>query len=195
MGSFAFAAANPKYHDAPRETTCPELDRGARKNSKPSECSIQTCRRPCLHRLSNEPARPSMEEQGWGAVIIDGKKRRELSGANPWTTISEMELVAALEALRTLSGRHRVLLHSDSRYLIDGMTHLAQRWQRYGWKNSRGAFIQYRPVCCELIFLNELHHVRWRWQQGHRGHPIQNRADALAYGAARTCLNPFQQAA
>jgi ribonuclease HI len=58
---------------------------------------------------------------GWGVVVIQGKKRWEMSGAHPWTTISEMELVAAVQALRPLEGRARVELHSDSEYLIYGM--------------------------------------------------------------------------
>jgi ribonuclease HI len=83
---------------------------------------------------------------GWAAVILRGKERRELSGANPWTTISEMEIVAAVEALRAIPRGQRVLLRSDSRYLIDGMRFLAQRWQAYGWKNSRGVPIQHREL-------------------------------------------------
>jgi ribonuclease HI len=58
---------------------------------------------------------------GWGVVAIQGKERREMSGAHPWTTISEMELVAAVQALRSVEGRARIELHSDSEYLIYGM--------------------------------------------------------------------------
>ena len=58
---------------------------------------------------------------GWGVVLIHGMERQEISGAHPWTTISEMELVAAVQALRPLEGRARVELHSDSEYLIYGM--------------------------------------------------------------------------
>jgi ribonuclease HI len=122
---------------------------------------------------------------GWSAVIVCGKERREISGANPWTTISEMEVVAALEALRSLPGRQRVLLRSDSRYLIDGMRYLVQRWQNYGWKNSRGAPVQYRELWLALSDLNRRHNVQWRWIQGHNGHPIQSRADCLAHQAAK----------
>jgi ribonuclease HI len=58
---------------------------------------------------------------GWGVVVIQGKERWEMSGAHPWTTISEMELVAAVQALRSVEGRARIELHSDSEYLIYGM--------------------------------------------------------------------------
>jgi ribonuclease HI len=55
---------------------------------------------------------------GWGAVIVQGRERRELSGANPWTTISEMEVLAAVEALRSIPSGKRVLLRSDSSILL-----------------------------------------------------------------------------
>ena len=58
---------------------------------------------------------------GWGVVVIQGRERWEISGAHPWTTISEMELVAAVQALRSLPGQARIGLHSDSEYLIYGM--------------------------------------------------------------------------
>ncbi len=58
---------------------------------------------------------------GWGVVVIQGKERWEISGAHPWTTISEMELVAAVQALRSVEGRGRLELYSDSEYLIYGM--------------------------------------------------------------------------
>ena len=69
---------------------------------------------------------------GWGVVVIRGKKRWEMSGAHPWTTISEMELVAAVRALRSVEGRAWIELHSDSQYLIYGMRASVFRWQRQG---------------------------------------------------------------
>ena len=75
---------------------------------------------------------------GWGAVLIEGNKRWEMSGARPWTTISEMELLAPLQALRSLTGRGRIELYSDSEYVIYGMRAFVFHWQRHGWRNRRG---------------------------------------------------------
>ena len=58
---------------------------------------------------------------GWGVVVIQGKERCEMSGAHPWTTISEMELVAAVQALHSVEDRAWIDLYSDSEYLIYGM--------------------------------------------------------------------------
>ena len=123
---------------------------------------------------------------GWGVVVIQGKERWEVSGAHPWTTISEMELVAAVEALRSLRGRARIELYSDSEYLIYGMRAFAFRWQRQGWRNRRGHPLQHRELWSELIALNAKLHIRWTWIKGHNGNLEQSRADRLAYQAARS---------
>ena len=122
---------------------------------------------------------------GWGVVVIQGKERWEMSGAHPWTTISEMELVAAVQALRSVEGQARIELHSDSEYLIYGMRAYVFRWQRQGWRNRRGTQLQHRELWSELIALNVKLHVRWTWIRGHNGNLEQSRADALAYQAAR----------
>lgn len=123
---------------------------------------------------------------GWGVVVIQGKERWERSGAHDWTTISEMELVAAIQALRSVEGRARIEIHSDSEYLIYGMRAFVSRWQRQGWRNRRGTQLQHRELWAELIELNTSLPIRWKWIKGHSGHPDQSRADKLAYEAARS---------
>ena len=123
---------------------------------------------------------------GWAAVLIRGSKGWEISGARPWTTISEMELVAAVKALQQVPNRARVELHSDSEYLIYGMRVFVSHWQRQGWRNRRGNQLQHRELWSELIALNAKLHIRWTWIKGHNGNLEQVRADSLAYQAART---------
>jgi ribonuclease HI len=122
---------------------------------------------------------------GWGAVVLNGRMRREMSGANPRTTVSEMELVAAIEGLRSLPPGVRIDLHSDSQYLIYGMSSFISKWERNGWRNRRGRQIQHRQLWTELTLLNAKRKVRWVWLKGHNGHRDQTRADSLAYQAAR----------
>ena len=122
---------------------------------------------------------------GWRVVVVQGNHRWEMSGAYPWTTISEMELVAAVQALRSVEGRARIELHSDSEYLIYGMRAFVFRWRRHGWRNRRGNQLQHRELWTELIKLNTSLSIRWKWIKGHNGHREQTRADALAYQAAR----------
>ena len=122
---------------------------------------------------------------GWAAVLIRGSKSWEMSGASPWTTISEMELLAAVEALRTIPPGSYVQLCSDSELLIHGMRFHVLRWQQQGWRNSRGMELQHQQLWKELLRLNERLNICWRWIRGHSGNPIQSRVDALAYQAAR----------
>jgi ribonuclease HI len=132
---------------------------------------------------------------GWGAVVIEGRKLREMSGAFPWTNISEMELLAAVEALRSISRGSRIELYSDSELLIHGMRGFVLRWQSQGWRNRRGAALQHRDLWLQLIQFNLELNIRWKWLRGHNGHRWQSRADALAYGAARSLVAPQRIAA
>ena len=122
---------------------------------------------------------------GWGVVVLNGTRRREMSGGYVKTTVSEMELVAAMEALRSLPLGVRIDLHSDSQYLIYGMNCFISKWERDGWRNRRGCHIQHRHLWTELTQLNANRKIRWVWLKGHNDHHDQTRADALAYRAAR----------
>ena len=123
---------------------------------------------------------------GWGAVVMQRTARWEMSGAVPCTTISEMELLAAVEALRSIPAGSQVELRSDSELLIHGMRFRAFRWQRQGWRNRRGVDLKHQELWRELIQQNERMNIRWRWIRGHTGHPVQTRVDALAYRAAHS---------
>jgi ribonuclease HI len=123
---------------------------------------------------------------GWGAVVIEGKKLREMSGAFLWTNISEMELVAAVEALRSTPNGSQIELYSDSELLILGMRGFVSLWQSQGWRNRRGVALQHRDLWLQLIQFNLELNIRWKWLRGHNGHRWQSRADALAYRAARS---------
>jgi ribonuclease HI len=117
---------------------------------------------------------------------MSGDKRWEISGAMASTTISEMELLAAVEAMRTIPSGSHVQIHSDSELLIRGMLFHIERWQSHGWRNSRGTLLQHQVLWRELLAMNERMNIRWQWIRGHSRHPFQTRADALAYQAART---------
>jgi ribonuclease HI len=132
---------------------------------------------------------------GWGAVIVQRNERREMSGAFPWTDISEMELLAAVEALRSIPAGGRIELYSDSELLIHGMRGFVFRWRDQGWRNRRGARLQHRDLWTQLMRLDSELHIEWRWLRGHNGHPLQTRADALAYRAAKCLLDTQRLAA
>jgi ribonuclease HI len=132
---------------------------------------------------------------GWAAVLMSGGGNWEITGSNPWTTISEMELLAAVEALRSIPASTRVQLHSDSELLIRGMLFHVERWQSQGWRNSRGTPLQHQGLWRALLAMNERINIHWQWIRGHSRHPFQTRADSLAYQAARTQGCGLQMAA
>jgi len=132
---------------------------------------------------------------GWAAVLMSGDKKWEISGAMASTTISEMELLAAVEALHTIPTGSRVHIHSDSELLIRGMLFHIERWQSQGWRNSRGALLQHQELWRELLAMNVRMNINWQWIRGHSRHPFQTRADALAYKAARSQGCGLQMAA
>jgi len=123
---------------------------------------------------------------GWAAVFRQGKRAWEISGSASHTTISEMELFAAIRALEGVPTGTRIDLRSDSQYLIHGMRFHLRRWMETGWINRSGRKLQHPELWHELLCLNERFHIRWRWVRGHNHHPVQSRADSLAYQEART---------
>ncbi|MEE8538595.1 MAG: RNase H family protein, partial [Woeseiaceae bacterium] len=73
---------------------------------------------------------------GWGALLIAGKHRKSLYGGEHETTNNRMELTAAIEALNTLYGTRRVILHTDSKYVKEGIESWLANWKARGWKTS-----------------------------------------------------------
>ena len=73
---------------------------------------------------------------GWGAVLRYGGAEKELSGGDAATTNNRMELMAAIVALETLKRPSRVTLHTDSKYVMDGVTKWIHGWKTNGWKTA-----------------------------------------------------------
>jgi ribonuclease HI len=122
---------------------------------------------------------------GWGAILIAGDRRRELSGYEPSTTNNRMELMAAIEALRALRAPADVDLHSDSQYLRNGMSEWLARWKRNGWRTADRKPVKNEDLWRALDALAQVHRIRWHWVRGHDGHAENERCDALANAAIR----------
>jgi len=123
---------------------------------------------------------------GWGAVLISGEHRKEISGGDPSTTNNRMELSAAIEALKALRARSQVDLHTDSTYVKKGITEWIDSWERNGWKRRSGK--RWLPVknddlWKELDRLTAEHEISYHWVKGHAGHPENERCDELARAA------------
>lgn len=125
---------------------------------------------------------------GWAAIVVRGGEERELTGFDPATTNNRMELLAAIEALRSLGSPAEVDLHTDSQYLRNGMTDWLARWKRNGWRTAARTAVKNADLWRALDELAGRHVIRWHWVRGHDGHPENERCDALANAAIRTGL-------
>lgn len=122
---------------------------------------------------------------GWAAVLRYGEHEKEISGGAPETTNQRMELTAAIEALKALKRPCRVRIYSDSAYLVNAFLQgWLERWQRNGWRNSKGDPVENRDLWEELLRLTALHEVEWVKVKGHADDKVNNRCDALARAAA-----------
>ncbi len=118
---------------------------------------------------------------GWGALLIFRGNEREITGGEASTTNNRMELVAAIEALAALTKPSRVRLHTDSKYVRDGITRWIKRWKSNGWKTAGKKPVKNIDLWQRLDAALARHEVSWHWVRGHTGHPENERADALAH--------------
>lgn len=121
---------------------------------------------------------------GWGAILRLGTTEKELSGGEAATTNNRMEMTATIRALTALTAPCDVTLHTDSRYVIDGITKWIFGWQKNGWRNAARKPVLNEDLWRELIAASHPHTVKWQWVKGHAGHPENERADQLASDAA-----------
>ena len=117
---------------------------------------------------------------GWGALLIAGDRRKTLHGGDPETTNNRMELTAAIEALNALKRPCKVNLHTDSRYVMHGITEWLDNWKQRGWKTAGKKQVKNEDLWRRLDEVLTEHHVQWRWVKGHSGVPENERADELA---------------
>lgn len=117
---------------------------------------------------------------GWGALLVSGEHRKELVGGERLTTNNRMELTAVIEALQSLKRSSRVCIHTDSQYVLKGITEWLPNWKRRGWRTSGNTPVKNVDLWQRLDELVSQHQVDWLWVKGHNGHPGNERADALA---------------
>ncbi|WP_290518339.1 ribonuclease HI [Alcanivorax sp.] len=117
---------------------------------------------------------------GWGAILLYGDKEKELFGGEPETTNNRMELMAAIVALETLNAPCQVVLITDSKYVMDGITQWMANWKKRGWKTASKQPVKNVDLWQRLDAAVQRHEIDWQWVKGHSGHPGNERADALA---------------
>jgi len=117
---------------------------------------------------------------GWGAILMHGETRKELSGGESETTNNRMELQAAIKALNALKRPCKVALYTDSVYVRDGITKWIKGWERNGWRTASKKPVKNAELWQALQAALQPHDIDWHWVKGHAGHPENERADELA---------------
>ncbi|WP_290538554.1 ribonuclease HI [Alcanivorax sp.] len=117
---------------------------------------------------------------GWGAVMRYGTTEKTLFGGEPDTTNNRMELMAAIMALEALTQPCKVVLTTDSRYVMDGITQWMANWKKRGWKTASRQPVKNADLWRRLDAACGKHSIEWQWVKGHSGHPENEKADALA---------------
>ena len=118
---------------------------------------------------------------GYGAVLLYGDKRKELSQGYRMTTNNRMEVLAVIKALEILKGQCSVTLYSDSKYVVDAIEKgWVKKWKANGWKRNQKEMASNIDLWERLLQLLEKHHVVFHWVKGHADNIENERCDFLA---------------
>ncbi|MDH4096088.1 MAG: ribonuclease HI [Betaproteobacteria bacterium] len=117
---------------------------------------------------------------GWGVLLREGGRERELHGGEAATTNNRMELTAVIRALEALAPGARVRVFTDSQYVQKGISAWIHDWKRRGWRTADKKPVKNQDLWMRLDEAARAHAVEWHWVRGHAGHPENERADALA---------------
>jgi ribonuclease HI len=120
---------------------------------------------------------------GWGSVLMYRGHRREMSGGESQTTNNRMELMAVIIALEALKRPCKIKIHTDSTYVMKGMTEWLDNWKRRDWRTAGKKPVKNVDLWQRLEQAMSRHEVEWRWVRGHSGDTENERADELARSA------------
>lgn len=123
---------------------------------------------------------------GWGAILIYGEAKKEISGAKENTTNNVMEMTAVIEALKLLKEECEVEVYSDSAYVVNSFNQgWIYNWQKNNWKTASKEPVKNRELWEELYGLTKKHKVVFNKVKGHSTDELNNRCDYLATSAIK----------
>ncbi len=117
---------------------------------------------------------------GWGVLMQFGDTEKELWGGEQETTNNRMEMMAAIKGLKALKKPCHIIMHTDSQYLLRGITEWMPGWKKRGWTTASKKPVKNDDLWKNLDRLVQDHDIEWKWVRGHSGHPGNERADQLA---------------
>jgi len=123
---------------------------------------------------------------GYGTILKYGVHEKELTGAFENTTNNRMELMSVIKGLENLNEPCRVIIYSDSKYVVDAITKgWVTKWRSKGWMRNSKEKAKNIDLWQKLLQLAEIHQVRWLWVKGHADNEYNNRCDKLAVNAIK----------
>ena len=121
---------------------------------------------------------------GWGAILIYGEIKKELSGGETSTTNNRMELTAVIEGLKRLKFPCIVDIYSDSAYTVNAFQEgWVRNWEKGGWIKADKKPVLNADLWQELISLVRKHQVTFHKVKGHSDNQLNNSCDELARAA------------
>lgn len=168
---------------------------------RPKAVKVRTAPVAAAHRpgavlvYSDGGARFNPGPGGYGVIIIEDGRPRELSGGYRHTTNNRMELMGCIVALTALAGVDKpIVVHTDSQYVVNGISKgWAVSWRKRGWiKTDRQPAIN-PDLWGRLLDLIDGREVTFQWVRGHAGHPENERCDELAVAASARSGQPVDQ--
>ena len=127
---------------------------------------------------------------GYGAILMYGEHKKELSGGDPNTTNNRMELMGVITALKALNRPCQVDLYTDSQYVVNAIEKgWARKWQANGWMRNKKDKALNPDLWQMLLDLMEVHQVTFHWVKGHAENPYNNRCDELAVAESHKYKN------
>ena len=121
---------------------------------------------------------------GWAAIIFMNNEKIAITGNKKNTTNNQMELMAAIEALKKIPTGQKVQIYTDSKYVKLGITEWIEKWSQNNWKTSSKQKVKNLELWVELNEISKKHKIEWFWVKGHAGNLINEEVDALAKKAA-----------
>ena len=124
--------------------------------------------------------KPNPGPGGWAAIMRFKGVEKELTGGEAATTNNRMEMTAAAAALEALKKPSKVVIHTDSEYVKNGITRWMTGWVRKNWRSSTGDPVKNMDLWRRILEAEKPHKVEWKWVRGHAGNEMNERADRLA---------------
>ena len=117
---------------------------------------------------------------GWAAIIIKDNIKNILKGSERSTTNNRMEILASIEAFKSIKKSSKIKIFTDSKYLIDGINIWIKNWKLNDWKTKNKKEVKNIDLWIELDSQACFHQIHWEWVKGHSGNKFNEEVDVIA---------------